>query len=606
LNNFKTFLSHLPKQPGVYQMLGDEDQVLYVGKAKNLKNRISSYFNKQVKDIKTQSLTKKIKNIEIIVTTTETEAVLLECNLIKQYRPRYNVLLRDDKTYPYIVITAQQLYPRIEFYRGLRKKNALYFGPYPNSLAVKETISLLQKIFKIRTCRDSYFAARTRPCLLYQIGRCTAPCVRFISPEKYAENIQLAILFLQGRNEQVIMTLQDKMEIAVKALAFEKAAEYRDQINRMRQIQDRQYVNVAAGEADSIGFAIQAGVICIQLLPIRKGQILGGRSYFPFVPINSSKEEVIAAFLTQHYLSHPSPDEHIPQQIILDVVLKDQQLIEEVLTKLAKHKVEIICPVRGEKKKWLNIAICSAQQCLTAHLLTKTNFQERLQALSAALSIKKTPSRIECFDISHSMGEATVASCVVFDSNGPLKSDYRRFNIQGVTAGDDYAAMHQVLERRFKRLHKERGKMPDLVLIDGGRNQLAIAKKVMAELNILSVLLVGVAKGPLRKAGYETLYVDKKPALRLASDSLALHLIQHIRDEAHRFAITTHRNKRDKARRHSALENIPGIGAKRRRELLRYFGGIQGILHASLDELIKVPGISLSLAQRLFAALHGT
>jgi len=604
MRDIKTFLAHLSHHPGVYQMLDEKGGVLYVGKAKDLKKRISSYFSNRAKDLKTQSLVEHIKDIDFTVTNTENEAVLLECNLIKKHRPRYNVLLRDDKSYPYILITNQHTYPRIDVYRGSRKKNGLYFGPYPSSLAVRETISLLQKIFRLRTCRDSYFDARTRPCLLYQINRCSGPCVKLISNTDYAHTVHLAIMFLEGKSNQVVEELQNKMENAATTLDFELATFYRDQITRLRQIQDRQYVNVTDGNADVIGFAMQSGVICIQLLSIRNGQVLGSRSYFPRVPVHSHTDEIIAAFLTQHYLHDTSHIESIPKQIIVEAAIPERALLENVLTEQAKHKVEVIRPLRGEKKKWLTMATLSAKQSLSAHVANKTNTQERAIALQNALGLKKLPQRIECFDISHSMGEATVASCVVFDQNGPIKSDYRRFNIQGITPGDDVAAMHQVLLRRFKRLQRDEVTLPDVVLIDGGKAQLAAVKAVMAELGIRDIVLVGVSKGPQRKPGLETLHIDEQPPMHLPSNSLALHFIQQIRDEAHRFAITSHRQRRDKSRRQSPLELIAGIGSKRRRDLLRYFGGIQGVAHASLDELIKVPGISRSLAERIFAALH--
>jgi excinuclease ABC subunit C len=605
MQNIKQFLAHLSHHPGVYQMLGEKGEVLYVGKAKDLKKRISSYFSSRVKDAKTLSLVANIKDIDFTITHSENEAVLLECNLIKKHRPRYNILLRDDKSYPYIFI-SQHAYPRIDIYRGPRKKNGWYFGPYPHSLAVRETISLLQKIFLIRTCRDTYFDARTRPCLLYQIGRCSGPCVNLIDENDYQRNVQLAILFLQGKSDQVIHELQEKMEAAANAKDYEAAALYRDQIARLRQIQEKQYINTDEGHADVIGYAMQSGAACLQLLSVRGGKIEGGRSYFPRLPAHASQEEIISAFLTQHYLSDASHVESIPKTIIIEIVLPEQTLIQNVLAQQAGRKVEIIKPVRGEKKKWLDMATLSAKQSLAAHLFNKSNMNERALALQQALGLDHLPGRIECFDISHSMGEATVASCVVFDANGPLKNEYRRFNIKDITQGDDVAAMHQVLLRRFSRLKKEEVVLPDIVFIDGGPTQLSAAKKVMAELNLHEIFLVGISKGPGRKPGFESLHLEGEQPKHLPADSHALHFIQQIRDEAHRFAITGHRQQRDKARRHSSLENIPGIGAKRRRDLLRYFGGIQGIAHASLDELTKVSGISRSLAERIFAAFHDT
>ncbi|HEX4045664.1 MAG TPA: excinuclease ABC subunit UvrC [Gammaproteobacteria bacterium] len=602
--NIKTFLTNLSHHPGVYQMLDEQGGILYVGKAKNLKKRITSYFSGRVKDLKTLSLVKYIHDINIIVTHSENEAVLLECNLIKQHRPRYNILLRDDKSYPYIVISHHG-YPRIDLYRGQRKKNGRYFGPYPSSLAVRETISMIQKLFRIRTCTDNFFAARTRPCLLYQIERCTGPCVDLVNKIEYAQQIELAVKFLEGKNDEIIHALQNKMEIASQTLDFEGAAHYRDQIQRLRQIQERQYVNVAQGNADVIGYANQENNTCIQVLSIRHGQILGSQSYFPTVPQHSLANEVIAAFLTQHYLSSSSPLENIPKQIITHEKIVDQRLLQQVLIEQAQHQVELMQPIRGEKKKWLDMAMMSAKQSLATRLFTKINMRARMTALQTELVLDSMPRRIECFDISHSQGEATVASCVVFDQQGPVKSDYRRFNIENITPGDDPAAMQQVLLRRFKRLQKE-ASLPDIVLIDGGKPQLNAAITVMATLGIHDILLIGVAKGAGRKPGFETLHRPGQPVLHLSADSLALHLIQHIRDEAHRFAITGHRQRRDKTRQHSSLEFIPGIGAKRRRELLRYFGGIQGLAHASLEELVKVPGINRPLAERIFATFHDT
>lgn len=601
--DIKHFLANLSHHPGVYQMLDAKNQVIYVGKAKDLKKRVTSYFSTRAKDPKTTSLVSHIHHIDVTITRNENEAVLLECNLIKKHRPRYNILLRDDKSYPYILITAHD-FPRIELYRGQRKKDGIYFGPFPNSYAVRETISLLQKLFRMRTCRDSYYNARSRPCLLYQIGRCTAPCVDLISKDDYARNIDLAVKFLNGKNHEVIAALQKEMEVASLALDYELAGEYRDQINRLRQIQGKQYVSGGAGNADVVGLILQAGIVCIQLLTIRDGQVLGSRAYFPSIPAYTDNEDILSSFISQHYLSHSSHVESIPNEIIVNADLPDSELIENVLSEQSKHKVSVHHPIRGEKKRWLEMAETSAKQALTVHLFTKSNMEERVRALQQTLGLSSLPKRLECFDISHSSGEATVASCVVFDNEGPVKRDYRRFNITGIIGGDDPAAMRQVIERRFKRLQKDEAIMPDIVFIDGGPTQLASAQSVVDSLSITGVLLVGISKGAGRKPGYETLHRNDHPPIHLPADSMALHFVQQIRDEAHRFAITGHRHRRDKVRRHSTIELIPGIGAKRRRELLRYFGGIQGLTHASLEELIKVPGISRSLAERIFATLH--
>lgn len=603
MQNIKSFLQNLPNFPGVYQMLGDDGKILYVGKARNLKKRVSSYFSSKQQDIKTQALMRHVKDINITVTRSENEALLLECNLIKKHRPHYNVLFRDDKSYPYIVISKDHLFPRIDFYRGNRKRDAYYFGPYPNSVAVRETIQIIQKLFRLRTCTDSFFKTRSRPCLLYQIERCTGPCVSLISQKEYEESIQLAILFLQGKNQHIIDELNKKMEAASQTLDYELAAKYRDQILHLREIQQRQYVSSMHGDADVIGFAAGPGMACIQLLIIRHGRILGSRSYFPTMSIEANEEEIISSFVVQHYLGQG--EQEIPREIILDVELPDLAWLENALTEQANHKVEIANRVRSERRRWLETATTSAKQSIASHIANKSNMQARFTALKKELNLNEAPARLECFDISHTMGEATVASCVVFNMDGPLKSDYRRFNISGITPGDDIAAMKQALTRRYKRAQTDVNKLPDILFIDGGKAQLHAAELVLEELGIHEgVTLVGIAKGVTRKPGFETLIIPGREPMHLDTDSHALHLIQHIRDEAHRFAITGHRQRRDKKRHTSILESIPGVGAKRRRELLRYFGGIQAINHASLDEIAKVPGISRSLAERIFEALH--
>lgn len=600
MQNVKAFLNSLPNQPGVYQMLSANGKILYVGKARDLKKRVSSYFSSRAKDVKTQALMKHVKDINITITHSENDALLLESNLIKKHKPHYNVIFRDDKSYPYILITDEQ-FPRIDFYRGNKKGKGRYFGPYPSAAAVRETIHIIQKLFQLRTCTDTFFATRTRPCLQHQIGRCSGPCGNLISPEEYLENVQHTILFLEGKSQLLIDELHKRMEYFSKELNFEAAAHIRDQIRKLRQVQERQYVSAEHGDADVIGFASTAGVICIQLLIIRGGRVLGSRAYFPNDPAGSSEDEIITSFIAQHYISTSKLVE-IPKEIILENVLPEKEWLANALSEQTKYKVALSSNVRGERKKWLEIANTSAKQSVATRLSSKTNMKERFEELQKVLNLKKLPKRIECFDISHSMGEETVGSCVVFNTNGPLKSDYRRFNVKGITPGDDFAAMQQVLTRRFKHIDEE--KVPDILLIDGGKPQLTAAHNALSELNITHILLVGVAKGVTRKPGFETLHLIDKTEMHLPPDSLALHLIQQVRDEAHRFAITGHRNRRDKKRVTSSLESIPGIGAKRRRELLRYFGGIQAINRASLDELAKVPGISQSLAERIFTALH--
>ncbi|HSW93832.1 MAG TPA: excinuclease ABC subunit UvrC [Gammaproteobacteria bacterium] len=605
MQNSKLFLSNVTHQPGVYQMLDEKGHVLYIGKARDLKKRLGSYFSNAQKDLKTTALLKQVETIDITVTHTENEALILECNLIKQHKPHYNVLFRDDKSYPYILITDDKPYPRVDFYRGNKKKRSgTWFGPFPNGMAVRETINFIEKIFKIRNCTNSFFAARTRPCMQYQIERCTAPCVGYVSPDDYEQQVRHAILFLQGKNEEVLTALTRQMDEASKQLQFEKAAGLRDQIAKLREIQTRQYVNADEGDIDVIGFALAAGLVCIQLLIIRGGRMLGSRAYYPNVSVAFSREEILMSFIAQHYLGDQYNAEDIPREIIMETVLAEQDWLASALRDRAGHKVVLSGNVRHERKKWVDIATNSAKQSVTGRLLLKSMAHDRFDALKTLLSFDETPSRIECFDVSHSMGESPVASCVVFNREGAVKSDYRRFNISGITPGDDVAAMRQALTRRYARMQSEQAVLPDILLIDGGKPQLNAAKKVLAELDIKTIFLIGVAKGVTRKPGFETLYFTDHAPIHLPPDSLALHLIQQIRDEAHRFAITGHRARRDKKRVTSVLETIPGIGAKRRRELLQYFGGIQALKRASVSDIAKVPGISLKLAQRIFSVIH--
>lgn len=597
----KAFLKNLTHHAGVYQMLDEKDEVIYVGKAKNLKKRLASYFRSN-QDVKTQALMKHVKNIEVTITRNEYEALLLECNLIKKFHPRYNILLRDDKSYPYILITNEHPYPRIDFYRGAIKKEGLYFGPFPNGTAVRETIHLIQKVFQIRTCQDHFFSSRTRPCLHHQIGLCSGSCTGLISVEDYQQNVRHAILFLQGKNEEILDELSKQMEIAAQKLNYELAASLRNQIAKIREIQQKQYISAAEGDVDIIGLATEQGMACIHLLVLRSGRMLGSRAFFPSIPDNASPEEILNAFITQHYLAQTLHE--VPKEIIIAKKLSEQALLAEALSASAHHKRLISSAVRGERKKWLEMANANAKQALASRLLNKANTAERFLMLQTVLQLEKPPKRIECFDISHTMGEATVASCVVFNETGPMKSDYRRFNITDITPGDDIAAVYQALCRRYQAQQTHERKLPDVLLIDGGLAQLHIAEKALSELSIKNITLVGVAKGVARKPGFETLHLENHEPIHLAPDSIALHLIQQIRDEAHRFAITGHRQRRDKKRRTSSLETIPGIGAKRRRELLRYFGGIQALNRASLDEITRVPGISFSLAKRIFEAIH--
>lgn len=604
MKNINVFLQNLTTHPGVYQMLGENGAVLYVGKARNLKKRLSSYYSGKQLDIKTLALLKHISDIQVTITHSEKEALLLECNLIKKYKPHYNVLFRDDKSFPYILITNDQPYPAIDLYRGRKKTGGKYFGPYPDTKAARGAIHLIQKLFGLRTVRDRYDPKRKRPCLQYQIGMCSGSCAGVISVEDYQHDVHYASLFLQGKNNQILDELNKKMDTASQNLNYEFAAKLRDQIAKIRHLQANQYITSLRGDVDVIGFAIKGNIACIQLLLIRGGRVLGSRSYFPNVPSHASDEEIITSFIMQHYLSDQEDREIIPKRIILDKAISERSLLMKALSEKAQRQIILSHNVRGERQKWLDIANKSAKQSVISQCLNEANMQEKFNILRESLNLKSYPSRIECFDISHTMGEATMASCVVFNDKGPVKSDYRRFNIKNITPGDDIAAMQQVIQRRYQRLYTEQGSLPDIILIDGGRTQLKAAEQAISTIGIQGILLIGVSKGPTRKPGLETLHISGKHAIHLDSDSLALHLIQQIRDEAHRFAITGHRKQRDKKRYTSVLESIPGIGAKRRREILHYFGGIQAINRASLEELANVPGISYSLAKRIFEALH--
>lgn len=585
-------------------MMNAEGDVLYVGKARNLKKRVSSYFHSK-QSLKNTSLVQQIHQIETIVTHTENEALLLESNLIKKFKPRYNILLRDDKGYPYIVLTDHPDFPRLEFYRGVKRSKNRYFGPYPSSTAVRETLQFLQKLFRIRSCTDSFFRARTRPCLQYQIKRCTAPCVGYIDPEHYQLEVRRAVLFLEGKDQEIIADLIQQMETAAQNLEFETAAYLRDQIAMLRQIHQQQAVDAGEGDVDIIAVELLRAQACVQMMSVRKGRLLGSRSYFPTLPSAMSAEEILSAFVPQYYLQATSLHE-IPKQILLSHTLEEQNWIAQALSEQAKRQIQLINNPRTERARWLQLALQNAKQALSAHLASRATAYQRMEALQTLLQLEVLPERLECFDISHSQGEATVASCVVFDENGARKMDYRRFNIEGITPGDDYAAMQQALSRRYTHVKTTEGRLPDVLIIDGGKGQLAQAEQVLEELQITGVTILGVAKGPGRKAGLETLFLSGESVpLQTTPDSLALHLVQEIRDEAHRFAITGHRGRRAKKRNTSTLESIPGIGATRRRELLKQFGGLQELKRASIEELAKVPGVSKALATKIYEALQG-
>jgi excinuclease ABC subunit C len=595
----KRFLDSLTTRPGVYRMLDGEEQVLYVGKARNLKKRVGSYFSRSL-NRRIQLMVSQIARIEIIVTHTEAEALILENHLIKSLKPKYNVLLRDDKSYPYIYLSTDLTFPSLSFQRGSRHGKGRYFGPYPSAGATRDTLQLLQKLFPVRQCEESFFQNRSRACLQYQIKRCSAPCVGLIDEKAYALDVQHAVMFLEGKASDVIDDLVTRMEQASHDLAFEQAAIYRDQIQSLRRIQERQYVSGERGDLDIVALAKQGASACLQVFFIRAGRNLGNRSYYPSVPPNATEEGVLSAFISQYYLEKP-----VPSEILLSRTLEDQVLMEEVLTQQAGRRVRLCSQVRGERARWLKMAKGNADLALRARLSSRMDMESRLASMQQALRLPSAPERMECFDISHTQGEATVASCVVFNDQGPLKSDYRRFNIEGITGGDDYAAMRQALERRYRRIKKGEVALPDLLLIDGGLGQLTVVDDILQELGISGLALVGVAKGADRKVGMEQLFLlGRKSPIILPTDSPALHLIQQIRDEAHRFAITAHRQRRSKKRNRSVLEEIPGIGPKRRQRLLKQFGGLQELSRAGVEDLASVEGVSRVLAEQIYLAFH--
>ncbi len=600
----RTLLKNLASAPGVYQMYDKAGDVIYVGKARNLKKRVSSYFSRTLQDPKTQSLVAAITNIEVTLTRTENEALLLESNLIKKYLPRYNVLLRDDKSYPYLFLSVDSEFPRLDFHRGAKKAKGKYYGPYPHSGSVRETLSLLQKLFKLRQCSDSFFQNRSRPCLQYQIKRCTAPCVDYVTPEDYHEQVRHVQLFLGGKRDQIINELIEKMHQASKSHEYENAAKFRDQVGTLRRLQEKQYVVGDKGDIDVLGAVLEMGVVCIHVMTIRAGRLLGGKAYFPHAPKGVTLEESLSSFMSQYYLNMVR-SETMPKRIVLGISFEDQEWLASALSEQLESDIKIVTKVRGLQARWLDMANTNAQYALTHHLANKMSSFRRMEALQQALHLSEMPEEIECYDVSHTQGEATVASCVVFNREGAKKSDYRRFNIHDVTPGDDYAALEQALKRRYTKLKKANEKCADIILIDGGKGQLHVAERVMEELQVSGVLLIAIAKGRSRKPGMEVLIVSgRDQELRLAADSLAMHLLQQIRDEAHRFAITAHRGQRNKAQQHSSLEDIPGIGAKRRRALLQHFGGLQEVRRAGVEAIAKVPGISLQLAQLIHDALR--
>jgi len=592
------FLRDLTTAPGVYRMYAADGSVLYVGKANSLKKRVASYFRSELPSLRTTLMVRQIARMEVIVTRTEAEALILENQLIKSLRPRYNVLLRDDKSYPQVLLT-DETWPRIALHRGPRSTPGRYFGPYPSTGAVRETMDLMQKIFKLRTCEDSVFRNRSRPCLQHQIGRCTAPCVGYIAPRDYDASVRRAALFLDGRSNELVDELTRSMDAASLRLEFEQAAQLRDTIGGIRKVQARQYVEGEQVEMDVLACEMEQGTACVLLLSFRNGMNQGTRAHFPKTNGAETPEEVLTAFVAQYYL-----EKRPPREIVLSHVIEDIPLFEKVFSEQAGRRVEIKPSVRGDRARFLDLAQKNAQLALATERSSNLAQRRRLESLQQMLDLPVAPQRIECFDISHTMGEATVASCVVFNAEGPLRGQYRRFNISGITPGDDYAAMHQALQRRFKRAIEE-GVMPDLLLIDGGSGQLAQANAVLADLGITGLMVVGVAKGEARRAGHEALVLPDGRELRPGAESPGLQLIQQVRDEAHRFAITGHRGRRQKSRETSRLEDISGIGPRRRASLLKHFGGLSGLKGAGVEEIARVEGVSAALAGRIYASLHG-
>ena len=600
----KSFLASLTELPGVYRMIGADGAVLYVGKAKNLKKRVASYFRDNLSSPRIAHMVGQIDHIETTATRTEAEALLLENNLIKSLAPRYNILFRDDKSYPYIVLTRDK-FPRLGFYRGNPDRKADYYGPYPSSWAVRDSIHLLQKMFRLRTCEDSVFANRSRPCLLYQIKRCSGPCVGYIATDDYAADVQYAAMFLAGKQQEVIKRLNTAMEKAAEKLAFELAAIYRDQIQSLHQVQEKQFVSSSKGEDVDIVVAVrEAGQLCVNLAMVRGGRHLGDRPLFPSNAGDSTAADALTAFLRQHYELHPAPGR------LLVSPLPESEEIEETaasLAELAGRPVPIAEARTLTQKAWVEMALQNARLAILARNQASAQQEQRLAALQEALQLSEPIARIECFDISHTMGESAVASCVVYDGNKMSKRDYRRFNIRDITPGDDYAAMRQAVTRRYDGIASGEGRAPDLILIDGGKGQVASAWAALADLGLTHLNMIGVAKGEERKPGLESLIfpeADGRPPLNLPSDHPALHLIQEVRDEAHRFAITGHRGQRAKSRKTSTLESLPGVGPARRKALIARFGGLAGVREASVDQLAEIPGIGRELAEKIHSALH--
>lgn len=602
----KTFLSSLPSRPGVYCMRDKAQKVLYIGKAKDLKKRLSSYF-RPLEDPRIKQLVGKITTIDVTVTQSEKEALLLEISLIKSLKPHYNVIFRDDKSFPYLFVSKHD-YPRLIYIRGKQKEEGTYYGPYPSALAVKDTLTTLQKLFKLRQCDDTFFKHRQRPCLQYQIQRCSAPCTKYISKEDYATDVEDAKLFLNGKQSAILDNLVKKMDDASTSLDFERASEYRDQIISLRAVFDQQVIYQQKGNADVIAAVSYHEHACIHLLMVRQGQIVDSQTFFPKNAGEGDLAVMLRGFITQFYFDRDK-GVGFPNSIIVNQAIEDEDAIEQMLTERFAHKVEILQPRQGTKVKWLQLAEENATQALMRKQSALSSAQGRWIDLKKVLGLKEELTRIECFDVSHTQGEATMASCVVFDANGPVKAEYRRYALE-VNPGDDYAAMSAVLTRRYMNRKVENLPLPEIVMVDGGKGQLHVAKKALLECQLVEVLIIAIAKGEGRKPGLETLHLtrlqsDDEWVIKLPPFSKAFHLLQFLRDESHRYALAGHRRKRNQARKKSILEEISGIGPKRRQALLNNFGGLQGLQAASIESLSKVPGISLELATTIYAALHG-
>jgi excinuclease ABC subunit C len=596
--DYKSFLKQLTNEPGIYQMLNAEEKILYVGKAKNLNKRVRTYFLKQ-QNPRIASLVSQIHNVKVITTKTENEALLLENNLIKSLKPRYNILFRDDKSYPYIYLSTQRKFPSLSYHRGAKAGQGKYFGPFPSGTSVRHSLNLLQKLFQVRQCSESFFKNRSRPCMQYQIKRCTAPCVNKVSQEDYAESVKATELFLEGKGQQLIQKFMDKMQQAATEQNYEAAAKYRDQINSLRHVQEKQTVMIGTKDLDIISLYLEHQQACVEVLFVRAGSLLGDHNYFCKITNEQTSGEILEQFIAQFYLSKKHTDD-IPKTILVDTDLEHRDWLEEVLTEIRTGKVEIKKPIVGEKLNWLALANKNAKLALQTRINRSHSYAQKFKALQSILKLSTTPTRIECFDISHTMGEATVASCVVFNDEGPNKQAYRRFNIRGITRGDDYAAMKQALIRRYQRLKNSEAALPNIVLIDGGKGQLKQAELVFEELQLPEIAVFGIVKGEGRKAVFDRILLSKTyEEVPIDHDTGAMHLLQELRNEAHRFAIGGHTAKREKKRTVSVLEEIEGIGAKRRQQLLNYFGGLQALKQASKEQIAQVPGISLELAKKI-------